>query len=439
MKNKIMRNLGLKILSLVVAFMFWLVIINMTDPVTSRTFYNIPVQILNENIITSSNQVYEVVSGDQVNVTVKGKRSLVETLTSSNFEASADLSELSKVNAVNVDVKLVRTSPKTDTRAVELSCDNAVLKVKLEKRVTRKFRVEVQYQGELSENYELGDIVAKPNIVEVSCGESKFRQIDHVGVMVQLNGESEDFERTYQPLLYDSDGAVLDTTNVSFSNDSIVVSIGVRQTKEVPVRVDVTGTPAAGYRLVQTDIRPETIRVTGSKEALKAYTSVHLPVDIDGARGDVEKEIALEDYIPEGLSVVGDTLTVSVRCDIEKDGRRSFILSATDIAVRNLPQNCTMDFSDPNVKCQVVVSADEDKLEDLAMTDLGAYIDLSGLGSGIHNLEIKYTLPEGITVKESAWVQVILTFQEDGSTSAPATATPSPTATATASEEPKEE
>lgn len=59
MKNKLMKNLSLKILSVVAAFLFWLVIINVTDPTTVKTFYGIPVQVLNENVITSANQVYE--------------------------------------------------------------------------------------------------------------------------------------------------------------------------------------------------------------------------------------------------------------------------------------------------------------------------------------------------------------------------------------------
>ena len=95
MKNKILSNLVLKIISLIAAFLFWLVIINLTDPITSMTFYDIPVQILNENVITSANQVYEIEDGDKVDVTVKGKRSFVERLTEGDFTATADLSQLS--------------------------------------------------------------------------------------------------------------------------------------------------------------------------------------------------------------------------------------------------------------------------------------------------------------------------------------------------------
>ena len=219
MKKKLTSNLTLKILSIVVAFVFWLLVVNQIDPVTTKTFYSIPVKILNENVITSADQVYEIESGDKVNVVVKGKRSVIERLSASDFSATVDLSELSKVNAVSIQVAL----KKNLNEEIELDTNNAVMKVKLEERMTDKFKVEVEHQGELSDNYMLGEIVAKPNIIEVSCGKSKFKKIDHVGVMVTLNGESANFQKDYSPILYDKDGGIIDNTNVTFSNDSITV------------------------------------------------------------------------------------------------------------------------------------------------------------------------------------------------------------------------
>ena len=58
MKNKITTNLFLKVLSVIMAFLFWLVIINMIDPTVAKTLPDIPVEILNENVITSAKQVF---------------------------------------------------------------------------------------------------------------------------------------------------------------------------------------------------------------------------------------------------------------------------------------------------------------------------------------------------------------------------------------------
>lgn len=416
MKKKWMSNLSLKIASVIVAFLFWLVIINITDPTTSKTFRDIPVKILNENVITSANQVYEIEDGDTVQVTVKGKRSFVETLTEADFTATADLTELSKVNAVSIDVKLNKES----NSSVEMSWDNAVLKVNLEKRVTQKFKVRVDYQGELSENYVLGEMVAKPNIVEVSCGESKFRKIDHVGVMVTLNGQSEDFEAKYTPVLYDKDGDALDDTNVTFSNNTIRVSTEVRGTKEVPILVSTRGTPAEGYRLVQTDYKPETIRVSGTSSALEKVEIIKIQVNIDGEKKDVEREIPLADYITDDLQLEEDISTISVRCEIEKDGERTYLLAPTDVAVKNLPKNCTMNLVASSEKYTVNVTGEESDLADLELADLGAYVDLNGLSDGEHTLDVKFSLPPGLRVKNHIKIKIVIQHQgTDNATAIP--------------------
>jgi len=408
MKNKITRNLGLKILSLIVGFLFWLVIVNVTDPVITRTFDEIPVQILNENIITNANQVYEVEAGDQVKVTVKGKRSFVETLTKDDFVATANMSDLSKVNAISIDVRLNKVA----SSDVEVDWGHAVLKVKLEKRVTKKFQVVVEHQGELSDGYVLGNMTAKPNIVEVSCGESKFKEIDHVGVMVSLNGESENFEKEYRPILYDKEGEILDNTNVTFSNDMIKVSTQVHAMKEIPVYVDVSGTPAEGYRLVQTDFRPETVQVTGTAEALGKNLSIKVPISVENAKKDVEKEIELTEYLPEGLTLAGDITTISVRCQIEKNGQRTFTFTSTDIAVKNLQTDCTVEFAFPNESYSVTVTGKESDLDELAMSDLGAYVDLANLMSGSYTLNVQFALPASIKVKNQIKVKLVLQMQD---------------------------
>lgn len=420
MKKKLMNNLSIKIVSVIAAFLFWLIIINITDPTTSKTFYDIPVEVLNENVITSSNQVYEILEGDTVRVTVKGKRSFVEMLTKEDFAATADLAELSKVNAVSINVKLNRE----DASDVELDWDNEVMIVSLEKRITQKFKVQIEYEGELSENYVLGEMVAKPNIVEVSCGESKFKKIDHVGVMVTLNGESENFEAEYSPILYDANGDALDDGNVKFSNDSIRVLTEVRKTKKVPVFVTTSGAPANGYKLIQTDYKPESILVTGPDAELDKDLVVKVPISIEGAKKDVEKEISLRDYLPDDIEIVDDVTTLSIRCEIEKEGERTFALSPTDIAVKNLPENSMMEFSTSPERYEISVQGDEKELADLQIADLGAYVDLQGLAAGEHTLEIRFNVPNGIKIKNK--IKIKVTIKDGNAELEEATPTPEP-------------
>lgn len=405
MKNKLMDNLVIKLLSIAVAFIIWLTIINITDPTVTKSFNNIPVEILNENVITSADQVYEVEAGETVDVTVKGKRSFIENLEESDFYASADLSKLSTVNTAGIQVKLLKTTKEN----VELDWNNEVLRISLEERETQQFKVQISTEGELADSYVLGEVIAQPNMIEVSGGKSKIKRIASIGGMIELNGESDDFETDVTPILFDNDMDVIDSSNVTFSKDTVHVQVKVVPTKTIPIYVNVQGSPAQGYRHVQTDFKPDTVRVSGSRSELEKLKSITVPVSIEGAKKDVEEEVDLTKYLGSAYKIVDEFTTVSIRCVVEKNGKRTFSFVNSDINVKNLPMDMNFSYADENQRHNIVITGGEDDLQNVTLTSLGASIDVSGLGVGRHWVDVVFDLPENLKLKSKVKVEVLLT------------------------------
>lgn len=75
--NKIYSNIGLKLLSVVLGFLVWLLVLNIDDSAVTRTIRDIPVNLVNTDAITSQNQLYTITSGDTVDIVVKGRKSLI--------------------------------------------------------------------------------------------------------------------------------------------------------------------------------------------------------------------------------------------------------------------------------------------------------------------------------------------------------------------------
>ena len=92
MKKLLTRNLGLKIISLLFAVALWLVVVNINDPVISRRFSNIPVKLINTEVVTAQDQVYEILDNTDVinTVTVTGQRSVLEGIDPNDIVAVAD-------------------------------------------------------------------------------------------------------------------------------------------------------------------------------------------------------------------------------------------------------------------------------------------------------------------------------------------------------------
>ena len=62
MKEKLANNLGLKILSVFLAFFVWLAVVNISNPEVTK-YQEVPLDIVNEGVLESKNLTYEIVGG----------------------------------------------------------------------------------------------------------------------------------------------------------------------------------------------------------------------------------------------------------------------------------------------------------------------------------------------------------------------------------------
>ena len=108
MKEKIVNNIGLKMLSFVLAVILWVTIINVIDPSDDKIISGIQVELLNQDTLTNQGYTYEILDGNMVSISVNGPKSKISGLTSQDFYASADFSTISPPLSVTSS-----TTPKT--------------------------------------------------------------------------------------------------------------------------------------------------------------------------------------------------------------------------------------------------------------------------------------------------------------------------------------
>ena len=113
MKEKLTHNLNLKVLAVLFSIIIWIIVVNIDDPVKSVQFNDIPVQIVNELTLTDKGQVYEIVEGqEKVDVTVSGRRSVIEDLSKDNINVVADMKELGdKFTKLDFNTALLQPGP----------------------------------------------------------------------------------------------------------------------------------------------------------------------------------------------------------------------------------------------------------------------------------------------------------------------------------------
>ena len=64
MKKRLTNNLALKLAALAFAFLLWLIVVNEIDPVERRTYSNVVVTMLHDELILNKGNTYRIVNGN---------------------------------------------------------------------------------------------------------------------------------------------------------------------------------------------------------------------------------------------------------------------------------------------------------------------------------------------------------------------------------------
>jgi YbbR domain-containing protein len=402
MKEKLTRNIGLKILSIILAAFLWLLITNVDDPITRVPFDNVKVKILNEDAITSQGKVYEILEGAVIDFTVAARRSIAEDLTASDFEITANFAKLSEVNAVTIDIKC----PRYGDEVTVTDGLYQVMKINLEEKVDKNFKVTVATKGTPAEGYWVGEKSAS-TIITVTGPKSKIERISEIVAEVNVADASENFRSVEKLKAVDKEGKEIDASNLSFSEQYATINIGIYQTRQIDLNIVTTGTPASGYVVANVDYEPKTIEIAGKYSVLDKVHDITIEEDVSGAYDNIEKEVDLSEQLEEGLILVGEDQTVAVNIVIEKIATKEITVWPMDIEIRglNLTTGATILTPGP-----IVLRAEglAKELKNLSRSNLKPYINLQDYTTGTFTVPIKADLGADLSLNGSPTINVLI-------------------------------
>lgn len=404
MRKRIESDLLLKILSVVFAFLLWMFVINTDNPVIKKTFSDVPVDMLNEQVLDELNQTYKIESGDTVSFTVKGKKDIVDRLTKSDFRATADVSSMSDVHAIPIKVEALRYKSQLD-----VDTGNATIKVVLEDVKSDQIPVVMEVKGKPAIGYTVSTQTATPNLISISGPKSVVSRIKQIVAVVNVSGVKKDVTMTQSVKCYDEDGDEVSQERIKLDTNKIKVKIGLSRTKIVPFKVDTKGSPGKGYVLGSIDYQPKHIEITGSKEDLDKVDSIKLvKLDISDSTKSIEKTIKASDIkLPDGISFVKSVdkiKNVVIRANIEKKKSRTLTIPTSQIALINNTKNYAVTFDDQEIK--VKISGLRSVIDKVVVKDLNPKLDMRLYEPGTHTVQIQLTKIKNMTIEDNVSAKI---------------------------------
>lgn len=424
-KRKITDNIPLKIMSVAVAVVVWLIVVNIDNPVGTNYYTLTNVELINKEYVESSDTIGKMCmpeeKQDSIRIAITTNKKIRDKIKVSDITATADLQQAVSLdtNPVMAPITVTCSVPGVTPNDIKVTPQN--LSVNLDEKETQEFVVNVS-RGDTKpgKDYEVGSLTANPEKVRITGPKSLVNKIDKVNATISLDGNTQDFTQDVNLTIIDKNQEALSDSEMNSlrieNNAKVSVTARLWKIRQgVGISAGYVGSPASGYQVGTVTTVPDTISVAGSTEGLETLTqndnTITIPadsIDISGESRDVERKISLKDLLPDNVKLTSDSSEdVWVTVSILPEGSREFTLSTKDIEVKNKPDDLQVTFETAQI--EIRIKSDTEDLDDLnTETDIKASIDLKGKEEGNYKVPVTLSLPDGYETVENVSTEVVI-------------------------------
>ena len=298
-------NIPLKIISVAIAFLLWLVVVNVSNPEVTDSV-TMEISVNNGEELMNKGKAFSLDSRT-VRVTYKVRSNYRSQIQPSSFTAYVDMTDYSITGAVPVYVDV---SPSISNLISGMTQNPMVIHVSTEDMQEKDFTVSARVNGQPAEGYIAGAVQMEPAVVSLYGPKSEIGKVSRVGIVLDIDQASETQYGTGKIQFFDANDNVIPLSpSITLSSD-VQYTVPVYKTKNLSINVPTTGQPERGFTLTGVETEPRFVQVYGEDAVLEQYNTIYLPdglLDISGVNSNVTISVAMQNYLPEGLYMVSQS------------------------------------------------------------------------------------------------------------------------------------
>lgn len=339
-------NLKTIIQALVISVVIWVFISVQIFPDISMHVQDIPVSCEPTSFMDDENLHISAIDTTKVTVQIEGKRYSISTLTSDDFKATCDLSEIYTSGTYTVPINVTLTN--TDAQC-NITTNNLTASVTVVKTVTREVKV-IPNTNSLTIADEMqieGEVTVYPETVEITGEESLVNSVDHLQAVATYDEGALDHSAaiTATPMYFNRNGVKLVSPNITCSASEFVVNVPIYKVKTLPVQVKFTGSKnSSGFSADDLEYTMSIDEITiaspdSSIDNLDAIDIGEIPLSSLTLK-DLQGGKTLPISLPDGYKNISGNKSITVTFPQSEDfGQLGFTVSSDNITVINKPSN----------------------------------------------------------------------------------------------------
>lgn len=275
--------------------------------------------------------------------------------------------------------------------SVSYQLDTSNVTVTIYEKVSenRELTTDIIHKDKLDTQLNIESVTLSRDNVIIKGAEYKLKEVASVKALIDIENISKPTVGSTSlpsiPLVaYDKDGKIIDVEIVPKTVEAVVKISS--PSKKVPIRVIPEGTPEGkAVKTLTPNIRE--ITIYGTEEALENIE--YLPVTIDVSNVTSNKTYTVNLTKPNGVREISEkTITI----ELVLDNVETKEIESKQIKTINLEQGYSAQaLSAEHSSVDIIVKGSSSVLEVLDVSTITAYVDLTGLKEGEHEVEVQVT------------------------------------------------
>lgn len=275
---------------------------------------------------------------------------------------------------------------------VSYKLDPSTVSIKISEKESQVFNLtyDLVNENKLDKKLNINSVNLDKNEVIVKGSKETLDTISNVKALIDiekagLTNKGEYDVDSIKLVAYDNNGNKV--KNVEMVPNKITAKIKVDSySVDLPVKVVTTGNITTGYALNSINSTVNKVTVYGDQSVLDTLTYIEAPIDITGLSTDKTfNGVTLTK--PAGVRYMSDN-TTSVTVTLDQESSKEF--AGVVIESRNLATGYTASaLTEADRTITVIAKGVKSALDNLDVSKIKAYIDLSGYTAGTYEVEVK--------------------------------------------------
>ena len=371
------RNWGMKLISILLAFLVWCSVVAGTNPQRIKTVADVPLRIEGTKELEAKGFCVDTLLShipDTVSVSVKAGVDYHRLVTNSTVTATVNLSSIDEKGEISMNVECASSVTNSSISAVSPS----QITLTIDKLATKSVPVSAKLTEAPRGDYYVSNVGMKNEVITISGPESRISQVAEAVAYIDASSFTQSKSISVPVTFLDADGDELNNIELNNNDGYAIADVEVLPVKEITISSSVIENAifnvAKGYEVYGAVSTPSKVRIAGDKAKLDEIEELSLElIDAQEANKSVVLDATLK-AIDDIVFVDGNKLSVYVQI---REQQETITLRNLHIDIKNVPEGKKASI-EGDVRCTITITGGRSAVAALSRDDIKPYVDLYG-------------------------------------------------------------